>query len=91
MNAPQAAYYDPSEVKLLGIGESLGPLTCLSTLWTLSEHDGSLGFELWDEMSKGLQVSMVECCLWSWDLRSVVQDLTTLDESWQRKTDLPIH
>lgn len=34
---------------------------------------------------------MVERCVWSWDLGSVVWDLIRLDESFQRKTDLPIH
>ena len=55
------------------------------------EHDGSLGFEFWDEVSKGFQVSMVERCVYSWDLRSVVRDLIILDESWQWNIDLPIH
>lgn len=55
------------------------------------EHDGSLGFEFWDEVSKGFKVSMVERCVWSWDLGTVVRDLIALNECWQQKTDLPIH
>jgi hypothetical protein len=72
----------------------MGPINLLAYLrdsdnvFYKKEHDGSLGFMFWDEVSKEFQVSMVELCIWSWDLRSVVRDFISLDE-W--KTDVPIH